>query len=109
MAPQEIYSADRKTAEKGEVVSRSGLPLAKQEMSREDKQRRRRREKERVRKAGGVGAGKTLSARAKMQKETMADLKKGGVKVINRKGEVTDIEGNKVKAVKTASSGNYKL
>ncbi len=109
MAPQEVYAANKKTAEKGEVVSSSGLPMAKQEMSREDKQRMRRREKERVRKAGGVGAGKTLSARAKMQKETMADLKKGGVKVINRKGEVTDIEGKKVKAAKTASSGSYKL
>jgi U3 small nucleolar RNA-associated protein MPP10 len=109
MAPQEIYSASGKTAAKGEVVSRSGLPMAKQEMSREDKQRRRRREKERVRKAGGVGEGKTLSKRAKMQKETMADLKKGGVKVINRKGEVTDVDGNKVKAAKAKTSGSFKL
>lgn len=109
MAPQEVYTAGGKSAEKGEVVSRSGLPVAKQEMSREDKQRRRRREKERVRKAGGVGEGKTLSKRATQQKETMADLKKGGVKVINRKGEVTDVDGNKVKAAKARSSGSYKL
>lgn len=109
MAPQEVYTAGSKTAEKGEVVSRSGLPVAKQEMSREDKQKQRRREKERVRKAGGVGEGKTLSKRAQQQKQTMADLKKGGVKVINRKGEVTDVDGNKVKAAKARSSGSYKL
>ena len=109
MAPQEIYSASGKTAEKGEVVSRGGLPTARQEMSREDKIRRRRREKERVRKAGGVAGGKTLSKRAQMQKDTVSDLKKGGVKVINRKGEVTDVEGNKVKSAKIASSKNYKL
>lgn len=107
MAPQEVYTSNKKNAAKGEVVSKSGLPVAKQEMSREDKQKRRRREKERVRNAGGVG--KTLSKRTKMQKDTVDDLKKGGVKVINRKGEVTDVQGNKVKDVKTASSGSYKL
>ncbi|KAI6780729.1 U3 small nucleolar ribonucleoprotein-like protein [Emericellopsis cladophorae] len=109
MAPQEVYTANRKTAAAGEVVHKGGAPLAKQEMSREDKQRQRRREKERVRKAGGVGGGKALSKRAQLQKDTMADLKKGGVKVINRKGEVTDVDGKKVKGVKTASSGSYKL
>ncbi|VUC36953.1 unnamed protein product, partial [Clonostachys rosea] len=76
---------------------------------REDRTRRRRREKERVRKAGGVGPGKTLSGRAKMQRDTMADLKKGGVKVINRKGEVTDVDGNKIKAAKALTSGSFKL
>ncbi|KAF4121024.1 U3 small nucleolar RNA-associated protein MPP10 [Geosmithia morbida] len=109
MAPQEVYKASAKTAEKGEVVASSGLPVAKAEMSREDKQRRRRREKERIRKAGGVTQGKILSTRAKMERDTVADLKKGGVKVINRKGEVTDVQGNKVKAAKTVSSGSYKL
>lgn len=109
MAPQEVYAAGPSTAAaRGEVVSRSGLPVARQEMSREDKQRRRRREKERVRKAGGAGRP-ALSGRARMERDTVADLKKGGVKVINRKGEVTDVEGNKVKAAKTASSGSYKL
>jgi U3 small nucleolar RNA-associated protein MPP10 len=72
----------------------------------------RRREKERVRKAGGRDAAsgkKPLQGRAKERDETMKDLKKGGVMVINRKGEVTDVQGNKPKAVKAASSGSYKL
>lgn len=109
MAPQEIYKAGTtEAAAQGEVVSKSGIPLARQEMSREDKTRRRRRAKERIRKAGGTGGangGGTVSKKA----QTIADLKKGGVKVINRKGEITDVDGNKVKAVKAASSGSYKL
>lgn len=109
LAPQEVYAAGRDTAEKGEVVSKSGLPVARQEMSREDKVRRRRREKERVRKAGGINGGKVISKRAKMQRDTVADLKKGGVKVINRKGEITDVDGKKAKAAKPVSSGNFKL
>ncbi|WXC57478.1 hypothetical protein SNK03_003387 [Fusarium graminearum] len=110
MAPQEVYKAgSTENAANGEVVTKAGLPVARQEMSREDKARRRRREKERVRKAGGVDGGKVVSKRAKMQRDTVADLKKGGVKVINRKGEITDVDGNKAKNVKLASGGNYKL
>ncbi|GKT45078.1 U4/U5/U6 small nuclear ribonucleoprotein prp3 [Colletotrichum spaethianum] len=108
IAPQEVYKAGRDTAEKGEVVAKSGLPIAKQEMSREDKLRRRRREKERIRKAGGTDK-KPLSKKAQMQKDTMADLKKGGVKVINRKGEVVDVDGNKAKAEVKATSSSFKL
>ncbi|GAB0137923.1 hypothetical protein EsDP_00006174 [Epichloe bromicola] len=113
MAPQEVYKAgaDKDTIAKGEVVTKAGIPLSREEISREDKTRRRRRHKERIRKAGGVDAhkGKTLGTRAKMQRDTMADLKKGGVKVINRKGEITDVDGNKAKAKKAVSSGSFKL
>ena len=110
MAPQEIYKAGSKeNVAKGEVVTKSGLPMAKQEISREDKSRRRRREKERIRKAGGLDGKKILGKKAQMQKDTLADLKKGGVKVINRKGEITDVLGNKAKAAKALSSGNLKL
>lgn len=112
LAPQEIYSATNKNKEKGEVVTKGGAPLAREELSREDKARMRRREKERVRKAGGRDAAmgkKPLQGRAKERDETMKDLKKGGVMVINRKGEVTDVQGNKPKAVKAVASGSYKL
>ncbi|ORY59615.1 U3 small nucleolar ribonucleoprotein complex, subunit Mpp10 [Pseudomassariella vexata] len=108
LAPQEIYKAGKDTVEKGEVVAKSGLPVARQELSRDDKTRRRRRAKERIRKAGGIGE-KKLGGKAKLQKDTFADLKKGGVKVINKKGEVLDVEGNKAKATKAASSGSFKL
>ena len=110
IAPQEVYAPGKDTAEKGEVVARSGLPVAKQEMSREDKLRRRRRDKERIRKAGGLDAGKTVSKKALAQREAMSDLKKGGVKVINRKGEVVGLDGKKVVEQKgPQSSGAFKL
>ncbi|KAI0532543.1 Mpp10 protein-domain-containing protein [Xylaria digitata] len=109
LAPQEVYKAGKDSAEKGEIVAKSGLPVAKQEMTREDKTRKRRREKERIRKAGGLDSKKPQSAKAQQRKETLSDLKKGGVKVINKKGEVVDIDGNKAKAAKAASSGAFKL
>lgn len=110
IAPQEVYAPGRDTAEKGEVVAKSGLPVAKQEMSREEKLRRRRRDKERIRKAGGTDAGKPTSKKAQAQRETMGDLKKGGVKVINRKGEVVGLDGKKVVEQKgPQSSGAFKL
>lgn len=109
LAPQEIYKAGKDTAEKGEVVAKSGLPVARQELSREEKTRRRRRQKERIRKAGGIDGQKTLTGKAQAQKEAMGNLKKGGVRVINKKGEVLDMEGNKAKAIKAASSGSFKL
>ncbi|KAI1372895.1 Mpp10 protein [Hypoxylon crocopeplum] len=109
LAPQEIYKAGKETAEKGEVVAKSGLPVAKQEMSREDKARRRRREKERTRKAGGVDTKKPQSVKVQAQKQTLSDLKTGGVKVINKKGEIVDMEGNKAKVAKAASSSSFKL
>ncbi|OTA02948.1 U3 small nucleolar ribonucleoprotein Mpp10 [Trichoderma parareesei] len=127
MAPQEVYKAGAQNAAPGEIVTSAGLPVARQEMSREDKVRRRRRAKERIRKAGADGtaastsgaaggaagggaAKKTLSTKAKMQRDTIAELKKGGVKVINRKGEITDVEGKKTKvAAKVVSGGSFKL
>ncbi|KJZ72459.1 hypothetical protein HIM_08128 [Hirsutella minnesotensis 3608] len=117
---QGVYRAGAEpSAAKGEVVTRGGVPLARDEMSREDRVRRRRRTKERARKAedgqqqraGGKNRGnsKAESAGAKMRRETVAELKRGGVKVINRKGEVTDVEGNKAKAAKALTSGGLKL
>ncbi|KAK2625104.1 hypothetical protein QTJ16_005473 [Diplocarpon rosae] len=99
LAPQEIYRAgrDKQTIEKGEVVPKSGAPVARQEMTREEKLRRRRREKERIKKRGGVEMGQRKESKKSVEKrETMASLKKGGVKLIGKKGEVRDVDGNKV-------------
>ncbi|KAI1438451.1 Mpp10 protein-domain-containing protein [Xylaria sp. CBS 124048] len=109
LAPQEVYKGGKENAEKGEIVTKSGLPVAKQEMTREDKSRKRRREKERIRKAGGLDSRKPQSAKAQQRKDTLGDLRKGGVKVINKKGEVVDIDGNKAKSAKTAPSSTFKL
>ncbi|TPX17613.1 uncharacterized protein E0L32_012093 [Thyridium curvatum] len=108
IAPQEVYRAGKETAEKGEVVNRDGLPVARQEMTREDRTRKHRRNKERIRKSG-AGDGKQLSKKAQEKQDTIAELKRGGVKVINRKGEIVDAEGNKAKAAQAATSGSFKL
>ncbi|PSR82462.1 Mpp10 protein-domain-containing protein [Coniella lustricola] len=107
IAPQEVYAPGKDTAEQGEVVAKSGVPIAREEMSREDKARRRRQEKQRIRKAGGDTT--KLSKKAQEKKDTLANLKQGGVKVINRKGEVLDMEGNKAQDVKAVSSNSLKL
>ena len=116
LAPQEIYKPGESRDKKIEVVTRSGLPISREEMTREEKLRRRRREKERIKKAGGVvpNANKKLTTPSKKANErakVATDLKMGGVKVIGKKGEIQDIEGRKVKGQRTNSigAGNYKL
>ncbi len=112
LAPQEIYKAgkEKESIEKGEVVPKSGAPVARQEMTREEKLRRRRREKERIRKRGGEINQRPESKKTKQKRETLGELKKGGVKVIGRKGDVRDVEGNKVQAAKVISgAGGFKL
>ena len=107
LAPQEVYNP-KEGREKGEVVLTSGLPVQKEEMTREEKLRRRRREKERLRKSEdkGRGKGKTAAtgvvAKAKDEKtkkkkdnEILGALKKGGVKVIGKKGDIRDLTGKK--------------
>jgi len=113
LAPQEIYKAgkDKDGIEEGEVVPKSGAPVARQEMTREEKLRRRRREKERIKKRGGVEINKRPQSKKSEQKNaTIGELKKGGVKVIDRKGNVRDVEGNKIQATKPLNgAGGFKL
>ncbi|KIH89274.1 U3 small nucleolar RNA-associated protein MPP10 [Sporothrix brasiliensis 5110] len=127
LAPQEVYKpgADKKDKEKDVVVvPRSGLPVARDEMTREEKLRRRRRNKERIRKSGsgmtngnGTAAGGASAAASAgsgaaanaSQADTIATLKRAGVKVIGRKGELQDVKGNKPQVSRALSSGNFKL
>ncbi|KAH8685635.1 U3 small nucleolar ribonucleoprotein complex, subunit Mpp10 [Tricladium varicosporioides] len=113
LAPQEIYKAgkEKENIEKGEVVPKSGAPIARQEMTREEKLRRRRREKERIKKRGGEELNQRPEGRkAKGKREMIEGLKKGGVRVIGKKGEIRDVEGNKVQATKALNgAGGFKL
>ncbi len=119
LAPQEIYRAGEGRDKKSEVGTRSGLPVGREEMTRDEKVRRRRREKERIRKAGGVVPGKKegkggrqVGKKEKERLGVIGDLKKGGVKVIGKKGEIRDVEGKTVKgngAVVGKGGGGYKL
>ena len=79
----------------------------------------RRREKERIRKAGGIVLGKKdgkggrqVGKKEKERLGVIGDLKKGGVKVIGKKGEIRDVEGKNVKGQGTVvgkGGGGYKL
>jgi len=112
LAPQEVYKAgDAAKGNGAEVVGKSGLPAGREELTREEKTRRRRREKERARKAGTNEPTKVESKGKKDKKDMLSDLKKGGVKVIGSKGEMKDVEGNKVKTGDVGSQGasKYKL
>ncbi len=113
LAPQEVYQAgaDKATVAPGEIVPKNAAPVAREEMTREERARMRRREKERIRKRGGVGAAeKPESRRGKERRETVAELKKGGVKVIGKKGEIRDVAGNKIVGDKAPrGGGGFKL
>ena len=109
LAPQEVYKGGDGSKGKGvrdEVVGKSGLPAGREEMSRDERKRRRRREKERSRKAGGnVRLGDGKGGKGEKEKQMLGDLKRGGVKVIGRKGDVRDVEGNAVSGAAEAGSG----
>jgi U3 small nucleolar RNA-associated protein MPP10 len=106
LAPQEIYKAGESgKGNNAEVVGKSGLPAGREELTREEKTRRRRRDKERARKAGTNEPAKVESKKSKDKKDILGDLKKGGVKVITNKGEMKDVEGNKVKTSAGGSQG----
>jgi len=107
LAPQEVFSVGEGVSKgAGEVVGGTGM-IARQEMTREEKLRRRRREKERVRKQEGGkrmgvdrgkgGSGKEGKGGKEVGKKEVVDaLRRGGVRVIGKKGEVRDLEGKMV-------------
>ncbi|TKA81832.1 hypothetical protein B0A49_01062 [Cryomyces minteri] len=101
LAPQELYAPGAKAAAT-EIVTRGGVPVGREEMTREQKLRRRRRAKERIRKAGGQAdgsvQGKGESRKAREKQRVVGELKKGGVRVIGKAGELKDVEGKAVTA-----------
>jgi U3 small nucleolar RNA-associated protein MPP10 len=110
LAPQEIYKPGEEKSRE-EIVTKSGMPIAREEMTREQKLRRRRREKERIRKAGQNKSEKPTAGEKKAEdkKKLIGDLKRAGVGVIGKKGEVTDVEGKKVGEKARFGVGNLKL
>lgn len=110
LAPQEVYKpGEVKVA--GEVVGKDGLPVNRDEMSREQKKRRRMREKERSKKAGAaLMNGRPNSKQQEEQSNIVGELKRGGVKVIGKKGELTDVDGKTAKSKLAAITGGaFKL
>ncbi|KAF2280583.1 Mpp10 protein [Westerdykella ornata] len=110
LAPQELYKpGDEK--DKAEIVTKGGLPIAREELTREQKLRRRRREKAKIKKANANAPIKETAAerKTKEKKQLLGDLKRGGVQVIGKKGQITDVEGKQVKEGARAGAGNFKL
>lgn len=114
LAPQEVYKPGDE-GNKSEIVTKSGLPISREEMSREEKASRRRRAKERSKKEGlneprkDKAVATAKKGGKKEKKHLLGELKKGGVQVIGRKGVVTDIEGKEVKDAERRGAGSYKL
>lgn len=113
LAPQEVYKVgqDRTREDRvREALRKGGTVVGREEMERDERKRARRREKERARKKGrvekknnGVRDGKessTKSDRAQRKrdetKRVEATLKSGGVRIIDRKGEIRDVQGRKM-------------
>lgn len=123
LAPQELYKAGQEGKTRGETMARGGTAVAKEEESREQKKRRKRREKERMRKAGGNAGSGAIAAKAANDKaggkgkgkrdeneNVVRQLGKGGVKVIDKKGELKDVQGQAIRENGAAGgAGRYKL
>ncbi|KAK9472643.1 U3 small nucleolar ribonucleoprotein complex, subunit Mpp10 [Dipodascopsis tothii] len=116
LAPHEVYNTAMSRAEKkeagatDEVIAANGLPVARSEMTREEKKRRRRREKAKKAKAD---AARTEQRKARAQKagsraDVLETLKKANVTVIGKRGEKRDVDG-KLKVDRRAPKGSVGL
>ena len=116
LAPQDIYKpgpTNQTETGPGDVIPKSGVPVSREEMSREEKVRKRRREKERLKKRLGNGEGETngkKSIKRTDQAQIVDNLKKGGVGVIGKKGEIRDVDGRQRKQSNSMTrGGSFKL
>ncbi|KAJ5560091.1 hypothetical protein N7513_002490 [Penicillium frequentans] len=105
LAPQEIYAPGDDGRAAGELVLKTGATISKDEMTREEKARARRQ-----RKTQQAHAEPTQrKGKAAEKQQLVSDLKKGGVKVVNKEGQVTDMDGARVGTSAKNSADNLKL
>ncbi|KAL1965167.1 hypothetical protein VTN77DRAFT_6080 [Rasamsonia byssochlamydoides] len=108
LAPQEIYNPVDNGGLGGEVVLKSGASVAKDEMTREEKIRRRRRQKEKNKKISSEPV-KTQKGNVEERKQLMSDLKKGGVKIVDDKGQLKTLDGQKASTSERSQGDRLKL
>jgi U3 small nucleolar RNA-associated protein MPP10 len=113
LAPQEVYiplSGIAKDEQKKEVIRGDGLPVARAEMTRDERKRRRRREKARHAKqeAKRLETRKVKAQTEGSRASVVETLKKGHVTVIGKQGEKRDIEG-RLKVDKAGPRGSSGL
>ncbi|CRG85554.1 hypothetical protein PISL3812_02604 [Talaromyces islandicus] len=106
LAPQEIYAPNEKNGLVGEVVLRSGLSMAKDEMSREEKSKRRRKQKEKMKNAKSLPTSKKKTDEGQ---QIVSDLKKGGVNIVGDKGQLQNLDGQHASKTAEAQAGRLKL
>lgn len=92
LAPQEIYAPGDDGKVSGEVLLKTGASISKDEMSREEKARKRRQNKAQYKSSDKPAEPKGKAAE---KQQLVSDLKKGGVKVIDKEGKVTNMDGGK--------------
>lgn len=105
LAPQEVYAPGDDGTAAGEVVLKTGASISKDEMSREDKARARRQKKNQKAAPGSTRQPNQVGKKQQL----VSDLKKGGVKVVNKEGQVTDINGEKIGPAAKNSADALKL
>ncbi|KAJ5610058.1 U3 small nucleolar ribonucleoprotein complex subunit Mpp10p [Penicillium lagena] len=108
LAPQEIYAPGDDGRVAGEVVLKNGATTSREEMTREEKARLRRQQKKNKSKEKTQSVGQRPSKAAEKQ-QLVSDLKKGGVKVIDKEGRMTDLDGGKVSASAKNRADTLKL
>ncbi|KAJ5081418.1 U3 small nucleolar ribonucleoprotein Mpp10 [Penicillium alfredii] len=108
LAPQEVYTPGDDGRVAGELVLRSGAAMSKEEMSREEKARLRRQNKKNQKKANAEPT-RQLPGKTADKQQIVSDLKKGGVKVVGKDGQMTDVNGGKVGAGARSTADTLKL
>ncbi|RAL05680.1 rRNA-processing protein MPP10 [Aspergillus ibericus CBS 121593] len=103
LAPQEIYAPGDDGKVAGEVL-RNGTAIAKEEMTREQKAKLRREHKKQK---ASASRSHQKSGKTAENQRLMSDLKQGGVKLIGKQGEVTNIYGGKLQ--EGAKNGGHSL
>ena len=114
LAPQEVYRAGE-VRKDGEISRKGGTSVNRDEMSREEKLRKRRRQKERIKKnntnrlpleSKRQGDGK--EGKGEKKQDILSELRKGNVKVIDKKGNLQNL-GKQGHTRNEASSSALKL
>ncbi|KAJ5373569.1 U3 small nucleolar ribonucleoprotein complex subunit Mpp10p [Penicillium concentricum] len=109
LAPQEIYTPGDSGRVKGEVVLKTGASISKEEMTREQKAKNRRQNKQTQKKADAGKPTEQKTGKAAEKQQMISDLKKGGVKVIDKEGRMTNIDGGSVHESAKNRGDNLKL
>uniref|UniRef100_A0A060TBN6 U3 small nucleolar ribonucleoprotein protein MPP10 n=1 Tax=Blastobotrys adeninivorans TaxID=409370 RepID=A0A060TBN6_BLAAD len=112
LAPQEIYKpGEESNNSRREVVNKQGLPVAKSEMTREERKRERRRAKAKRAKVmhEKEEKEKVMAQKSGSKADVLQTLKKGNVTVIGKDGEKRDVRGNLKKEAVRPTGANLRL